>query len=259
MKSIDSLPGIATMGHPLIPPGPHAADRTPRELVGIMADRFGRPSGESWRGRVDGPTSTRWRPGQFGWSEEGRTLTEGQLLECFVTANDLDAFRVLIERHGPMVLAVCRNVLRAQHDVEDAFRDTFLALARGAHTIKHSETIGPWLHQVALRMALRARFRASRRRVRERNRTDSRMEYPIDPLDFPLIPLLREEVGRLPENYRLPVVLCYLEGNTNQEAAAQLRCPVGTIKGRLSRARQILRDRLSRRGLDSYLGPTSRG
>ena len=113
MKSIDSLPGIATMGHPLIPPGPHAADRTPRELVGIMADRFGRPSGESWRGRVDGPSSTRWRPGRYGWSAECRARTERQLLECFVTANDPDAFRVLIERHGPMVLAVCRNVLRS--------------------------------------------------------------------------------------------------------------------------------------------------
>jgi RNA polymerase sigma factor (sigma-70 family) len=177
-------------------------------------------------------------------------MTEGQLLECFITANDPDAFRVLIERHGPMVLAVCRKVLRAQHDAEDAFQDTFLALAKGANTIKHSETIGAWLRRVALHIALRARSRASQRRVRERNRTDSRTEQPIDALDLSLIPLLRDEVGRLPEHYRLPVVLCYLEGNTNQQAAAQLRCPVGTIKGRLSRARGILRDRLSSRGVD---------
>jgi RNA polymerase sigma factor (sigma-70 family) len=182
-------------------------------------------------------------------------MTERQLLECFVTANDPDAFSVLIERHGPMVLAVCRSVLRAPHDVEDAFQDTFLALARRAHTIKHTETIGPWLHRVALRLALKARSAASQRRVRERNRTGSRPESPIDPPDLSLIPLLREEVSRLPESYRLPVVLCYLEEKTNQEAAAQLRCPVGTIKGRLSRARQTLRDRLSRRGLDSYPGP----
>ena len=80
-------------------------------------------------------------------------MTDKQLLECFVATNDPDAFRVLIERHGPMVLAVCRNVLRGQHDVEDAFQATFLALARGAHTIKHSSTIGPWLHRVALRRA----------------------------------------------------------------------------------------------------------
>jgi RNA polymerase sigma factor (sigma-70 family) len=182
-------------------------------------------------------------------------MTERQLLECFVTANDPDAFRVLIERHGPMVLAVCRTVLREQYDVEDAFQDTFLALVRFAGTIKHGETIGPWLHRVALRRSLRARIQASQRRVRERNRTESRKEDPIDPPDLSLIPLLREEVSRLPEKYRLPVVLCYLEGKTNQEAASQLSCPLGTIKGRLSRARQTLRDRLSCRGLESYPGP----
>jgi hypothetical protein len=182
MKSIDSLTAIATTGDPLIPP-----DRSPRVLLGIMADRFGRPSGESSRRRADGPSPTRWRPGRFGWSEEGRTLTEGQLLECFDTANDLDAFSVLIERHGPMVLAVCRNVLRAQHDVEDAFQDTFLALARRARTIKQSETIGPWLHRVALRLAQKARFEASQRRVRDRNRTDARPEDPVDPPDSSLV------------------------------------------------------------------------
>jgi RNA polymerase sigma factor (sigma-70 family) len=181
-------------------------------------------------------------------------MTDRQLLECFVTANDPDAFRVLFERHGPMVLAVCRTVLRAPHDVEDAFQDTFLALARRAATIEHGETIGPWLHRVALRLALKARLKASRRRDRERDHTDSRPGSPIDPPDLSLIPLLREEVGRLPENHRLSVVLCYLEGKPNREAAARLRCPVGTIKGRLSRARQTLRDRLSRRGLDSYPG-----
>jgi RNA polymerase sigma factor (sigma-70 family) len=154
-----------------------------------------------------------------------------------------------------MVLAACRNVLREPHDVEDAFQETFLALARRAGTIKHDETIGPWLHRVARRRAQKARSEASQRRVRERNRTDSRPESPVDPPDLFLIPLVREEVSRLPENHRLPVVLCYLEGKTNQEAAAQLRCPVGTIKGRLSRARQTLRDRLGRRGLDSYPGP----
>jgi RNA polymerase sigma factor (sigma-70 family) len=114
-------------------------------------------------------------------------MTERQLLECFVATNDPDAFRVLIERHGPMVLAVCRNVLRGQHDVEDAFQDTFLDLARGAHTIKHSEHLRRWLRQVALHMALRARFKASQRRFHERNRTDYITEYPTDPPDLFLI------------------------------------------------------------------------
>jgi RNA polymerase sigma-70 factor (ECF subfamily) len=178
-------------------------------------------------------------------------MTERQVLECFVTANDPDAFRVWIERHGPMVLAVCRRVLRDQHDVEDAFQETFLVLARRAGTIKHHESIGPWLHRVALRRARRARSADSKRRLRERNRIDSRPEYPIEPPDFTLIPLLREEVSCLPRNHRLPVMLHYLEGKTCQEVAAHLRCPVGTIKRRLWRARQTLRVRLSRRGLDS--------
>ncbi len=242
MNNIASFPGIAAAGRPRILYQP--------DEVGIIVDRFGRPCGESWKKRSDGPSSSRWRPAGYGLSEERCAMTERQLLECFVTSNDPDAFGALIERHGPMVLAVCRTVLRAPHDVEDAFQDTFLTLARQAGKIKHSETIGPWLRQVALRRAQRARLQASRRRVRERNRTDSRPEHPTDPSDFSVIPLLREEVSRLPENYRLAVVLCYLEGKTNQEAAAQLRCPIGTIKGRLWRARQVLRNRLSRRGLD---------
>jgi RNA polymerase sigma-70 factor (ECF subfamily) len=182
-------------------------------------------------------------------------MTDRQLLERFVTLNDPDAFETLIDRHGPMVLAVCRAVLREQHDAEDAFQSTFLALARRAVTIKQSETIAPWLHRVALRVARKARFKACQDRARERSRSESGPERPVDPPDLSFIPLLREEVNRLPDSYRLPVVLCYLEGKTNREAAASLRCPIGTIKGRLSRARQTLRDRLSRRGLDRYAGP----
>jgi DNA-directed RNA polymerase specialized sigma24 family protein len=182
-------------------------------------------------------------------------MTERELLERFVTAHDPEAFRVLVERHGPMVLSVCRNVLREPHDVEDAFQSTFLVLAKHASTIKNRDTIGPWLHRVALRLAQRARYQAYRRRLFERVGHDSGCVDPLDPPDLSFIPMLREEVSRLPDHYRLPVQLCYLEGKTNQEAAAQLRCPVGTIKGRLSRARQTLRDRLSRRGLDGDLGP----
>jgi RNA polymerase sigma factor (sigma-70 family) len=181
-------------------------------------------------------------------------MTEKQLLDRYVTAEDPDAFTALIERHGPMVLSVCRTVLREQHDVEDAFQNTFLALARRAATIQHSSTIGPWLHRVALRVAQKARFKAAQRRAREQVRSDLEPEDPYEPPDFSLVPLLREEVSRLPDYYRLPVELCYLEGKSNQEAATQLKCPIGTIKGRLSRARQALRDRLIRRGVDSGSG-----
>ena len=141
--------------------------------------------------------------------------SEKQLLECFVATNDPDAFAVLIDRHGPMVLAVCRNVLNRQHDVEDAFQDTFLALARGAHAIKHKEHLSGWLRQVAIHMALRARS-ASRRRFHERNRTDYRTAYLTDPPDLSLIPLLREEVSRLPVNCRLPVVLVTWRGKATR-------------------------------------------
>jgi RNA polymerase sigma factor (sigma-70 family) len=176
-------------------------------------------------------------------------MTDRQLLSRFIATNDPDAFTVLIERHGPMVFAVCRSILRNQHDVEDAFQSTFLALARRAGTINRLDTIGPWLHRVAVRVARNARHRDNRDRARERTRASSEPERPVHAPDLSFIPVLREEVNRLPDAYRLPVMLCYLDGKTNEEAAAQLRCPVGTIKGRLSRARQTLRVRLSRRGL----------
>ena len=177
-------------------------------------------------------------------------MTDRQLLDRFVTVNDPDAFRGLIDRHGPMVFAVCRSVLRTQHDVEDAFQNTFLALARRAGTINRLDTIGPWLHRVAVRMAHKARRKISRDRAFERTQAHHRPEPYLYPRDLSSIPLLREEVNRLPENYRLAVVLCYLDGKTQEEAANQLRCPVGTIKCRLSRARQTLRDSLEppRRG-----------
>jgi len=182
-------------------------------------------------------------------------MTDRQLLHRFVSVNDPDAFKVLIDRHGPMVLSVCRSVLSEQHDVEDAFQTTFVTLARRAGTIKHSDTIAPWLHRVALRVAHKSRLKARQDQAHARIRRDSGPARPMDPADRSVFPLLREEVSRLPDHYRLPVVLCYLEGKTNVQAAAQLNRPVGTIKGRLSRARQTLRDRLSRRGLGSYPGP----
>jgi RNA polymerase sigma factor (sigma-70 family) len=178
-------------------------------------------------------------------------MTDRQLLYRFSTANDPDAFEALIDRHGPMVFAVCRSILGKQHDVEDAFQDTFLALARRAGTITRLDTIGPWLHRVAVRHAKHARRKDGRDRAREQNRAKSDSELHFDFPDLSLTPLLREEVNRLPESYRLPVELCYLDGKTNEEAARQLRCPVGTIKGRLWRARQTLRDRLIRRGVDN--------
>jgi RNA polymerase sigma factor (sigma-70 family) len=181
---------------------------------------------------------------------ERRLMNERDLLERFVVEKDPEAFRELIERHGAMVLAVCRSILHEPHDAEDAFQNVFLILARRANTIKHLDTIAPWLHRVALRVARRSRATTCQRRAREMTRPDSRTEHPEDSTDPTVLWLLREEISQLPDRYRLPLVLCHLEGKTSEEAAWQLQWPVGTVKGRLSRARQTLRDRLSRRGLD---------
>jgi len=176
-------------------------------------------------------------------------MTNEQLLDRFLTTNDPDAFRHLVDRHGPMVLAVCRGILRNVHDVDDAFQNTFVSLALRARTIQRGNCIGPWLHRVATRTANRIRFESSKRRARERGTSDDPIDgAPIAP-DYDCNRLLRDELDRLPARYRMPVVLCYLEGKSNQEAAVQLQCPVGTIKGRLSRARQTLKVRLMRRGV----------
>ncbi len=174
-------------------------------------------------------------------------MSERDLLQEFVIHNDAEAFRMLIERHGSMVLAVCRGVLWETHDVEDAFQNTFLILARRAGTIENQESVGPWLRRVALRVALRARSETAERRARESARREKPLSGPAEPLDRSLVRILREEIGRLPDRYRLPVELCYLEGKTNEQAAVHLRCPIGTVKGRLSRARKRLRDSLTRR------------
>jgi RNA polymerase sigma factor (sigma-70 family) len=176
-------------------------------------------------------------------------MTDEYLLERFTTTKDGHAFRMLVERHGPMVVAVCRSILRNVHDEEDAFQNTFVSLALRAGTIEHSNCIGPWLHRVAVRTASKIRSDAQKRRLRERVKGEQTQDESLGPRDPFSDRLLRDEVSRLPDRYRKPLELCHLEGKTNEEAAAQLHCPVGTIKGRLWRARQTLKERLTRRGL----------
>jgi len=176
-------------------------------------------------------------------------LSEGDLLERFVARRDEAAFEALVARHGPMVLGVCRRALRDPHDADDAFQATFLILARRAGAIRDREILARWLFGVARRVSARARVLAGRRRDRERPASEELAGPVIDPADGELRAILDEEVGRLPDRYRSPVVLCYLEGRSHEEAARQLGWPVGTVKGRLSRARALLRSRLTRRGL----------
>jgi RNA polymerase sigma factor (sigma-70 family) len=184
-------------------------------------------------------------------------LSDGQLLERFVLhqsdgprereAAEL-AFTVLVERHGPMVLRTCRAVLRSEPDVDDAFQATFLALVRRGSSLWVRDSLGPWLHRVACRAARRARAEAARRACFEQKGAEREAGRAPRANRDDLAECLHAEVDRLPERYRQPVVLCTLEGLSYDEAAARLRCPVGTVKSRLARARDLLRGRLVRRG-----------
>jgi RNA polymerase sigma factor (sigma-70 family) len=175
---------------------------------------------------------------------------DAQLLERFTARRDEAAFAALVRRHGPMVLAVCRRVLGNAHDAEDAFQAVFLALVRKAGSIRRRAALGGWLHEVALRVALRARASAQRRRQHEQRVPDMpKRDFLVTVVWRDLQPVLDEEVQALPETCREAFVLCYLEGKTYDEAARQLDCPTGTLSRRLARARELLRLRLTRRGL----------
>ena len=177
-------------------------------------------------------------------------LSDAQLLGRFRIDRDETAFVALVARHGPMVLAVCRGVLRDPHAAEDAFQATFLILVRRAGSLWVGESLGGWLHCVAHRVALQARADAARRRARELKAGGAvpQAGHPGRP-DDDLRALLHEEIGRLPDRLRLPVVLCDLEGLTRDQAAERLRWSEGTVRGRLARARTKLRERLTRRGV----------
>jgi RNA polymerase sigma-70 factor (ECF subfamily) len=173
-----------------------------------------------------------------------------QLLERFTTGGDEAAFETLLRRHGPMVLGVCRRVLHDPHDADDAFQATFLVLTRKAASISKRDSVGGWLYQVAYNMALKAKASATARQRHERRAGD---RSPVDPLTEltgrELVAVLDEVLQQLPERYRAPLVLCYLEGKTRDEAAQQLGWTMGTLKRRLQQARTSLRRQLQHRGL----------
>ncbi len=197
-------------------------------------------------------------------------LSDGELLERFAAAGDdagrcESAFEAIVARHGPAVLSVCRQVLGDSHAAEDAFQATFLVLVRrsGSLRIRAGGSLGAWLYGVACRTAMKARKATMRRRVRERRaaRPEARAGTAIAEVEAADAGIaLHAEVVRLPARYREAVVLCYFEGRTHDEAAATIGCPVGTVRGRLARARDLLRGRLTRRGLaPSMAGLTTAG
>jgi RNA polymerase sigma-70 factor (ECF subfamily) len=172
--------------------------------------------------------------------------TDRQLLDRFTLQRDEAAFAELVRRHGSMVLSACRRVLSHEQDAEDAFQATFLVLARKAAAIRVGDSLAGWLYRVALRLALRARSVRSRQQFTEL--TDAiahTASLPQQALDT----ILDEELRRLPEQYRSAVVLCYLESRTQSEAALLLATTENAVNSRLKRARELLRQRLARRGL----------
>jgi RNA polymerase sigma-70 factor (ECF subfamily) len=177
-------------------------------------------------------------------------VADSQLLERFVAHHEESAFSALVQRHGPMVLGVCRRILGQAQDAEDAFQATFLVLVRKAHSIAQKDRLGNWLFGVAVRTASKLKAQEAKRREHERRAMaqSSSVTVPAG-LEPDLVPVLDQEIQQLPRKYRTPFLLCYLEGKTNREAAEELGCPPGTVSSRLAWARQRLRTRLAQRGV----------
>ena len=186
------------------------------------------------------------------------SLTDGQLLERFATLGGDPAelaFATLVERHGPMVLRVARSALVDEHSADDALQATFLILARKARSLWVRDSLGPWLHAVAYRVASQSRSAEARRRLVEVDSARPEAHHPRESDRSDLRRAIHEEIERLPHPYRLAVVACHLDGQAQHEAAARLGWPVGTLQSRLDRGRRRLRDRLQRRGFAPWLGP----
>jgi RNA polymerase sigma factor (sigma-70 family) len=186
---------------------------------------------------------------------DGAGMTDGELLEGFVSRRDDAAFAALVRRHAAMVWGVCRRVLPGHQDAEDAFQATFLVLVRKAASVRPREMVANWLYGVAHQTARNARAAAARRRTRERQVPDMpEPAAPEQPLWRDLQPVLDQELSRLPDKYRVAIVLCDLEGKTRKDVARQLGVPEGTLSGRLTRGRAMLAKRLARHGVAVSIG-----
>ena len=184
------------------------------------------------------------KPGDTG------ELRDEQLLSRFFNERDDAAFAAILKRHGPLVYGVCQRVLCDGNDAEDAFQATFLVLVRKGGTLREPSRLASWLYGVAHRIARKIRAKAALRTRSERQVTEMPTSTAASDMTLDeLRKVLDEEISQLPQKYALPLVLCYLEGKTNAEAAEQLGWPEGSMSRRLSRARDLLRSRLSRRGL----------
>jgi RNA polymerase sigma factor (sigma-70 family) len=184
-------------------------------------------------------------------AERHAALGDGELLQRFLRQRDEAAFEAIVCRHGPMVLDVCRSLLPSAADADDAFQAVFLVLARKGDSIRETATLGGFLHGVAHRIALKARAAFARRCKHEARAAVRDVAAAGEPTWSDVRVLLHEELARLSDRHRLPLVLCYLEGRTQEQAAALLEMSKGTLRRRLDAARTLLRNRLARRGVGS--------
>ncbi|HKB02630.1 MAG TPA: sigma-70 family RNA polymerase sigma factor [Gemmataceae bacterium] len=178
--------------------------------------------------------------------------TDSQLLASFVDSNDPSAFEALVRRHGPLVLSACRQVLRDDAAADDVFQATFVLLHQKAKSIRNRPSLAGWLFRVARRCATSVRRSAQRRELREVRA--AKPEQSFDGSWADAVEVLHTELDRLPDTYRLPLILCYLEGLSRDEAAHRLGSTLNEVRGRLERGRSRLRDRLSRRGITLSAG-----
>ena len=181
-------------------------------------------------------------------------LDDMHLLHRFLTQRDESAFTTLVQRYGAMVWGLCARRLGETPEAEDAFQATFLVLVRKAASLRGPQQLGPWLYGVAYRTALKLQGQRARRAARETPLPEQIVDKHSESIGSDLGPVLDEEINRLPTKYRLPVLLCYLQGLSSEEAAQRLGCAKGTVFSRLSRARDLLRRRLVRRGVDVSAG-----
>jgi len=189
-----------------------------------------------------------------------RDSSDYDLMKRYVASRDEEALTALVRRHGPMVYHLCCRVLRNEHDAEDAFQATFLVFARKAHTLRTLESVGNWLYGVAYRTALKARTAAARRSRQEDAAPLRSVAEPLAELTVhEAQTIVDQELARLPDKYRSPLVLCCLEGMTRDEAAQQLGWSSSLLKSRLEQARELLRNRLVRRGMTLTSGLFSAG
>jgi RNA polymerase sigma factor (sigma-70 family) len=187
--------------------------------------------------------------GQVARVQAATNLPDGELLECYITRRDETAFATLVRRHGPMVLGVCRRILRNEADAEDAFQATFLVLVSKAASVRPRGMVSNWLYGVAHNTALKAKAMNRKRHTKELAAGKTPKAQIADEIWQQLQGLVDGELSHLPDNYRVPIVLCDLEGKTVKQAALHLGWPQGTVATRLRRGRQLLARRLSKSGL----------